>query len=72
MTTPEGSATFFTTSGTDQADKTIAAASELNRVMLNHRFTDKLQRDWDLLRSDLNALAETYNLSPLGGESQSR
>jgi hypothetical protein len=40
--------------------------------MLNHRFTDKLQRDWDLLRSDLNALAEVYDLSPLEGEGQSR
>jgi hypothetical protein len=56
----------------DQADKTIAAASELNRVMVNHRFTDKLQRDWDLLRSDLNALAGVYDLSPLEGEGQSR
>jgi hypothetical protein len=51
----------------DQADKTIAAASELNRVMVEHRFTDKLQRDWELLRSDLNALAKVYDLSPLEG-----
>ncbi|HLY16720.1 MAG TPA: hypothetical protein VKR61_05825 [Bryobacteraceae bacterium] len=49
----------------DQADKTIAAASELNRIMANHRFTDHLQRNWDLLRSDLNALAALYGLSPL-------
>jgi hypothetical protein len=49
----------------EQADKTIAAASELNRVMIEHRFTDKLQREWDLLRSDLNALARVYDLSPL-------
>jgi hypothetical protein len=56
----------------DQADKTIAAASELNRVMLDHRCTDKLQRDWSLLRSDLNALAEAYDLSPLGGEDRGR
>ena len=56
----------------DQADKTIAAASELNRVMLDHRFTDKLQRDWDLLRSDLNALAKVYDLSPLEASSQNR
>lgn len=56
----------------DQADKTIAAASELNRVMLNHRFTDKLQRNWGLLRADRNALAEIYDLSPLEGEGQSR
>ncbi len=51
----------------DQADKTIAAASELNHVMLNHRFTDRLQRDWDMLRSNLNALAQVYDLSPLEG-----
>lgn len=51
----------------DQADKTISTASELNRVMLDHRFTDKLQRNWELLRSDLNALAKVYNLSPLEG-----
>ena len=49
----------------DQADRTIAAASELNRLMTAHRFTDKLQRDWDMLRSDLNALASVYQLSPL-------
>jgi hypothetical protein len=51
----------------DQADKTLAAASELNRVMVNHRFTDRMQRDWDLLRGDLNALAQVYGLSPLDG-----
>jgi hypothetical protein len=55
----------------DQVEKTIAAASELNRVMLNHRFSDKLQRNWAMLCSDLNALAEIYDLSPLGGEDQS-
>jgi hypothetical protein len=56
----------------DQADKTIAAASELNGVMLDHRFTDKLQREWDMLRSDLNALAQVYGLSPLGGGGENR
>jgi hypothetical protein len=40
--------------------------------MINHRFTDKLQSDWDLLRSDLNAVAEIYRLSPLEGDGQSR
>jgi hypothetical protein len=53
----------------DQADKTIAAASELNHVMLSHRFTDKVQREWFLLRSDLNALARVYDLTPIEGES---
>jgi len=56
----------------DQADKTIAAASELNQVMLDHRFTDKVQREWYLLRSDLNALAQVYDLSPLEGGEQRR
>lgn len=51
----------------DQADRTIAAASELNRVMMAHRFTDKLQQDWQLLRSNLNALASVYQLTPLEG-----
>lgn len=51
----------------DQADRTIAAASELNRVMLDHRFTDRLHRHWELLRSDLNALAQVYGLTPLEG-----
>ena len=53
----------------EQADKTIAAGSELNRVMMNHRFTDKIQREWDMLRSDLNALAQVYGLSPMEGSS---
>lgn len=56
----------------EQADKTIAAASELNRVMTSHRFTDKLQQDWDLLRADLNALAAVYNLSPLKSDRSDR
>ena len=56
----------------NQADKTIASASELNRIMLDHRFTDKLQQNWDLLRSDSIALAGVYGLSPLQGERQGR
>ena len=45
-------------------DKTLSIGSELSTVMKEHRFTDKLQKDWDLLRSDLNALAGVYGLSP--------
>ena len=56
----------------DQADKTLAAASELNRVMMDHRFTDKVQRDWEMLRSNLNALAGVYDLSPLEGSGDRR
>ena len=46
----------------EQVDKTLSAASDVNRVMVEFRFTEKLQRDWDLLRSDLNALAAVYSL----------
>jgi hypothetical protein len=49
----------------DQVDKTLAAGADVNRIMQDHRFTDKLQRNWDLLRSDLDALASVYDLSPL-------
>jgi hypothetical protein len=49
----------------EEVDKVLAAAGEVNRVMTDHRFTDSLQRQWDLLRSDLNALAALYGLSPL-------
>jgi hypothetical protein len=49
----------------EQVDKTLAAGAEVNRIMLDHRFTDKLQRSWELIRSDLNALADVYGLSPL-------
>lgn len=48
-----------------QVDKVLAAGSEVSRVVGDHRFTDRLQRDWDLLRSDLNALADVYQLTPI-------
>ena len=49
----------------EKVDKTLALGSELSTVMKQHRFTDKLQQDWDLLRSDLNALAGIYGLTPM-------
>jgi hypothetical protein len=49
----------------DQVDKTLAAAADVNRVMAGHRFTDKVQREWELLRIDLNALAQIYSLSQI-------
>jgi len=55
-----------------QVDKTIGAASELNRVMTSHRFTDKLQQRWEQVRGDLNALASVYDLSPLKSNSSER
>lgn len=55
-----------------QVDRTIGAASELNRVMTAHRFTDKLHDDWDVLRAELNGLAGMYQLSPLPGTQGNR
>jgi hypothetical protein len=49
----------------DRVDKTLAMGSEISGMMKEHRFTDKLQQDWELLRSDLNALAGVYGLSPM-------
>jgi hypothetical protein len=49
----------------EQVDRTLSAASDVNRVMVEFRFTEKLQREWDLLRSDLNALAAVYSLPPI-------
>ncbi len=49
----------------DQVDKTLAAASDLNRIVAEHRFTDRVQREWDLLKGDLNSLAGVYDLPPL-------
>ena len=46
-------------------DQVLAAASELNQVMEEHRLTDKVQQDWQMLRGDLNALASVYQLTPI-------
>jgi hypothetical protein len=49
----------------EQVDRTLSAASDLNRIMVEFRFTEKLQRDWEILRSDLNAMASVYSLPPM-------
>jgi len=49
----------------DQVDKVLAAAADVNRVMVEQRFTDKLQHEWELMRLDLNALATIYSLSQI-------
>ena len=49
----------------EQVDRTLSAASDLKHVMVEFRFTEKLQHEWDLLKSDLNALSAVYNLPPM-------
>jgi basic membrane lipoprotein Med (substrate-binding protein (PBP1-ABC) superfamily) len=48
-----------------EVDKTLAAAGDVNMVMNKLRFTDELQKNWELLRGDLNGLAAVYSLSPI-------
>jgi hypothetical protein len=49
----------------DQVDRTLSAGADLNRIMQEHRFTEKVQEQWNLLRSDLTALSAVYDLPPL-------
>lgn len=49
----------------ERVDRVLEQANDLNRVMQDHRFVDKMQRDWALLTGDLNALAAVYNLQPI-------
>jgi hypothetical protein len=43
----------------------LAIAAGINRIMLYRRFDADTDWDWQLLRSDLNALAITYDLPTL-------
>lgn len=43
----------------------LAIAAGINRIMLYRTFDSGTERDWNLLRSDLNALAITYDLPAL-------
>lgn len=43
----------------------LAIAAGINRVLLYRPFDAETDRDWNLLRSDLNALAITYDLPAL-------
>jgi hypothetical protein len=49
----------------DWVDRTLAAGADVNRILTSHRFTDKLQSEWNSVRADLNGLAALYRLSPI-------
>lgn len=49
----------------DRVNTLLAIAAGINRVMLYRTFDHDAERDWNLLRSDLNALAVTYGLPAL-------
>jgi uncharacterized protein YeaO (DUF488 family) len=48
-----------------RANTLLAIAAGINRIMLYRPFDASTERDWDFLRSDLNALAVTYDLPAL-------
>lgn len=59
----------------DRVNTLLAIAAGINRVMLYRTFDQNAARDWEFVRSDLNALALTYGLPTLqsyriGGYSQ--
>lgn len=49
----------------DRVNTLLAIAAGINRVMLYRTAEPAAERDWNLLRSDLNAMAITYELPPL-------
>ncbi len=46
-------------------EKVIGEANEINALMRNGRFGPAIEREWTLLRADLNKLAGIYNLRQL-------
>jgi hypothetical protein len=49
-----------------QVHEALNIASGINNVMQNRRMSYQAERQWMLLRSDLNRLASIYNLPRLG------
>jgi len=49
----------------DRVNTLLAIAAGINRAMLYRTFDHDAERDWGLLRSDLNALAIMYGLPAL-------
>jgi hypothetical protein len=49
----------------DQLDKTLAAGKQVNQALGSQRFPDVLQNKWELIRTNLNSLAQIYKLDTL-------
>src|SRR5262245_56469169 len=46
-------------------ERVMRQSDEVNSIMRGNRFNPQVEREWDLLRSDLNTLANVYNLRTL-------
>ena len=49
----------------ENVSKALSASEEINKVIRNRRLSYEAQRQWGLLRLELNKLARVYNLRPL-------
>jgi transposase len=49
--------------------KVLNIATEVNRIMNTRNFGSRAESNWNLLRSELNALARIYNLPAVGARS---
>jgi hypothetical protein len=48
-----------------EVSRTLNIAAEINQVMRRRRMGAETERQWTLLRVELNTLADVYNLPPL-------
>ena len=46
-------------------ERVIRQSDEVNSIMRKNHFNPQVEREWDLLRSDLNTLANVYSLRTL-------
>jgi hypothetical protein len=49
----------------EHIDSAMQAAFDVEKLMGQHRFPEKTTRDWGLLRSNLNTLAQLVGLQPI-------
>ena len=50
-----------------EVGRALNVAEDINRAMRRRRMGGETERQWNLLRNELNALALVYNLRPLRG-----
>ena len=46
-------------------ERVMRQSNEVNSIVRRTRFGTKVEREWEILRSDLNTLAGVYNLRPI-------
>jgi hypothetical protein len=49
----------------ERVAKALVVSDEINSVVLNRRLSPSVEREWGLLRIELNKLARVYNLRAL-------